>query len=142
MTAVAPPFQAAMVPSSVTKMNFAAVLPGKAKPAVPLATTPVGAECWLTPEGTGIVTLSAFVPAPLYTVAKPVPLSEIHHGLPALRVNPHELTSWVSCPFVGFVPTFGMLETKSVLVYCWANTADRTNTDNSESATSNLHFFL
>ena len=47
MTAEAPPFHAAMVPSSVTKINFAAVLPGRAKSLVPLATTPVGEECWL-----------------------------------------------------------------------------------------------
>src|ERR1700719_3256333 len=88
ITAVAPPFQAAITPCSVTKINFAAVLPGKGKSAVPLATTPVGAPRSLTPGGAGIETVRALFPTPLYTVAKPEPLSEIHNGPEALRVKP------------------------------------------------------
>src|SRR5574342_1048123 len=89
MVAVAPPFQAAMTPCSVTKINFAAVLPGRGKSAVPLATTPVGPDGGFPPGGTGMVTIVArfLLPTPLYKVARPVPLSEIHQVLPALRVK-------------------------------------------------------
>src|SRR5579864_3895086 len=94
MTAAFPPFQAAMTPCSVTKMNFAAVLPGKAKSVVPLATIPVGLEGGLAPGGTGMVTMSpCLFPAPLNKVARPVWLFDNHHVLVALRVKPHGLMS-------------------------------------------------
>src|SRR5204862_6604583 len=79
-----PPLQAAMVPSSVTKIKRA-----PPKSGLPLKTIPVGVAA---PVG-GIVTVNAsFCPAPLYSVETPVPLSATHHGLVELDVRPHGLT--------------------------------------------------
>src|SRR5258706_8147155 len=90
-----------IVPSSVAKIKGAAPDPmafETTKPAVPLKTTPVGAAvvpAGLSPGG-GIVTTSGVaggkgVPAPLYSVDTPVPLSEIQNGEGALCTIPQAL---------------------------------------------------
>src|SRR3954454_19143782 len=93
--ATAPANRAAIVPSSVEKMNRA---PPKLD--VPLKTRPVGAE-GDGPVGFGIVTTKGAPtgngwPAPLYSVETPVPLSDTHHGLVGVRVNPQGLTRFGS----------------------------------------------
>src|SRR5437867_2518373 len=84
-----------MVPSSVAKMNRAGLPFGRTKSALPLKTVPVGVAS--VPEGAffggGIVTvpvplIGTIAPAPVYSVEKPVPLSETHHGLVLLRLSP------------------------------------------------------
>src|SRR6266536_1785800 len=107
-TALIPPDQPEMVPSSVTKMKRAAP---KSEP--PLKTIPVGADGGTPPTGGGTVTTSAsFWPAPLYSVETPVPLSATHQGLVALRARPHGLTRFGSV--TGASP--GISETRLV---CW-----------------------
>src|ERR1041384_266946 len=91
-TALVPALQPEIVPSSVTKMKRS-----PKKSALPLKTVPVGAEGGVPPGGTGMVTTNGTIaPAPLYSVATPVPLSATHHGLVALRASPQGLTRWGS----------------------------------------------
>src|SRR5436309_11862456 len=100
-------FQPEIVPSSVLKMKRAAPdtpFLETTKPLVPLKTTPVGAATVPSglPLGGGIVTTSGApggkgVPAPLYSVMTPVPLSAIQKGVVGPCTMPHELTklgSW------------------------------------------------
>src|SRR3954449_9989575 len=93
--ATVPAIRAAIVPSSVEKMNRA-----PPKLGVPLKTRPVGAD-GNGPVGFGIVTTKGAPtgkgwPALLYNVETPVPLSDTHHGLVGVRVNPQELTRFGS----------------------------------------------
>src|ERR1700739_833549 len=112
-----------MVPSSVTKMNAAAVFgsPGlRSKSGLPLNTTPVGAatkQCGgaflavqgKVPFGPGIVTTNDLAaPVPSYNVETPALLSPIHQGLVVLRASPHEFRRLLSVcaagmPELGFV---------------------------------------
>src|SRR5256885_2579042 len=93
-----PGLQPEMVPSSVEKMNAAtpeAVPLDTVKPVPPLNTMPLGVEMVPAgePAGAGTVTTSGVIaPAPLYSVDRPVPLSEIHHGPVALGIRPQALT--------------------------------------------------
>src|SRR6476619_4023003 len=88
------PFQAAIWPSSVAKMNRPATSPVPASTlkslALPLKTTPVG--------GPGTVTTSpSLAPVlPLYSVDLLVPLSLTHHGDVELATMPQPFTRSVS----------------------------------------------
>ena len=88
------PLNPEMVPSSPAKMKRAGLVPTPlvtTKPVPPLRTWPVGAPCW--PIAPGTVTTMGMVPVPtLYSVERPVPVSEIHHGDVALRDTPQALT--------------------------------------------------
>ena len=82
---------------------------------VPLKTIPVGVEVVPAglPVGGGIVTTSAcLVPAPLYKVERPVPLSLTHHGLFELAARPQGLTRSLSITAAGTAPS----ETRLVCV--------------------------
>src|SRR5258708_26324418 len=96
----------AIVPSSVLKMNGAtpdfvpvAVVSETTKPDVPLKTTPVGAAtvpAALAPGG-GIVTTSGAaggkgIPAPVYSVEKPLPFSEMQNRAGWLWTLPQAFT--------------------------------------------------
>src|ERR1700751_453314 len=103
MVAVVPPFQACRVPSSVTKRNAAGLPFGRLNPLVTLKIWPVGVPVGLmlgSPEGM-VTTSGPFVgggkggPLPLYSVAKPMPLSGTHHGVAVPREMPHALTRGV-----------------------------------------------
>src|SRR5260221_6485812 len=107
-----------IVPSSVLKMNRATpdVVPLETtKPVVPLKTTPVGAAvvpAGLPPGGGTVTTSGIGVPAPLYSVEKPVPLSEIQNGEVGLCTIPQGLTRCGSVTLA----TPGKSDTKLV---CW-----------------------
>src|SRR6266567_9285635 len=96
IAATAPPFQPEIVPSSVAKMNDAALPFANLKTlAVPFRTWPVGRPN--DPAGDaapgGMVTTVAFtVPAPLYKVDVPVRWFETQNGLVALKEIPHGST--------------------------------------------------
>ena len=96
-----------IVPSSLAKMKRAGPVPAPlftTKPVPPLKTTPVGALCW--PIAPGTVTISGMVPPPtLYTVERPFPLSEIHHGDIGLETSPQALTRLVSTRSAGTDPS-------------------------------------
>src|SRR5664280_3742597 len=84
-----------MVPSSPAKRKCAGV-PRILKSVVPLKTCPVGVPV-STPFPEGMVTTSACgVPAALYRVESPVPLSEIHQGPVGLKDIPQALTRLAS----------------------------------------------
>src|SRR5512133_1354473 len=94
-------FHPEMVPSSVAKMNRAAPFGtpvaaffGTTNPVVPLATCPVGVAASLLPGGGAMVTTNpCFMPAALYSVVLPVPLSLTQIGLVAVCDMPHAFTS-------------------------------------------------
>src|SRR5271170_1547402 len=89
-------FQPAMAPSSVAKRKEEAKPPGRMKSVgtllkiVPVG-VPVG-KVLLLGSALGMVTMREFLtPAPLKSVLRPVPLSEIHQGLLELRERPQGL---------------------------------------------------
>ena len=104
-----------IVPSSVAKMKEA--LP-ECPPwetvkseAVELKTIPVGAAGPAAPAGGGMATTRpSFVPAPLYSVERPLPLSETQKGLVDEATIPHGFTRFRST----LAARPGMSETKSV----------------------------
>src|SRR5258708_11928251 len=85
-------FHPTMVPSSVEKMNDAG-MPGAAlKDEVPLNIAPVGAPPVLA-VGVAMATINALAtPLPLYSVDKPVLLSDTQNGLVGEATNPHGFT--------------------------------------------------
>src|SRR6476646_4601716 len=90
------PLNAESVPSSLEKMNRAALgapTPlSTTKPEPPLKTTPVGLPCAPPAPGTvKVVTIDAV--ATLYKVVLPVPLSENHQGVVGPESSPHALTT-------------------------------------------------
>src|SRR5438128_1561162 len=102
-TTMGAPLNPEIVPSSLAKMKRAGLgLPVPplltTKPAPPLNTMPVGA-LWL-PPAPGTVKIAGMAPVPtLYSVERPVPLSEIHHGDVGLDASPQAFTrlaSWWS----------------------------------------------
>src|SRR5882757_7400561 len=89
-------FHPAIAPSRVAKRKLEARPPGRTKSVgtllkmVPVG-VPVG-KVLLLGSALGMVTIREFLtPAPLKSVLRPVPLSEIHHGLPELRESPQGL---------------------------------------------------
>src|ERR1700733_15367611 len=120
-------FHPTMAPSSVEKRNAAAGPPGRMKSVgLPLAIVPVGVpvgKVLLFGSALGMVTIREFfTPAPLKSVLRPVPLSEIHQGLEELRESPQGLTSVGSV--TGATPE--VLATRLTCVYCaWAQAAER-----------------
>src|SRR3954468_10483665 len=81
-----PPRQARVAPSALENRSGAlAPLTGKLEVVV-LATSPVG-----PPATVGLIASAA--PVGVCTVARSVPLSEIHHGEVALASSPHAFTT-------------------------------------------------
>src|SRR5205823_10635989 len=101
-------FHPAMVPSSVAKRKTARMPGASVKSTVGLNTWPVGADGGIPPAAGGTVTTIGLptgkgLPAPLYTVTTPVPLSETQNGPPmGLNEIPQGLTRfgsrWFACP--------------------------------------------
>src|SRR5881628_2026120 len=89
-----PPLNAEIVPSSLSKIKRAGLVPPllvTTKPVPPLKTSPVGLPC--APPAPGTVKTCGIVPAAtLYSVDLPVPLSAIHQGDVGLAANPQALT--------------------------------------------------
>src|SRR6185503_4033964 len=87
-----------IVPSSLAKMKRAGLVPAPlvtTKLVPPLNTRPVGALC--PPPVPGTTKTAGMVAVPtLYSVERPVPLSEIHHGDVALDTSPHAFTRFES----------------------------------------------
>lgn len=99
-----PGFQPEIVPSSVTNRKRAGFPGAREKLVPPLNKVPVGVPVLLTLGFAGgmVTTSDSVAPVPSYSVERPVPLSEIHHGLPELLNRPHGLTRLMSV-FV-FIP--------------------------------------
>src|ERR1700737_2918546 len=98
ITAAVPPFQPEIVPSSVANRKTAGLPLGSANSCVPLKIVPVGVPWLPGPALAGgiVTTRPCGTPAPLSNVASPVPLSDTHHGDPALRESPHGFTRFAS----------------------------------------------
>src|SRR3974390_3806796 len=92
MTAVAPPFQPVMVPSSAEKMKLALVPLGSRKAVPALKTWPVGVP-FLPPAPGTVTTRGVIAPEPLYRVDVPVPVFELQKGLVPLMGTPQGLTT-------------------------------------------------
>src|SRR5690349_17866257 len=131
-----------MVPSCVANKNIATpdLTPFETEneavglPMVILKTVPVGVPV-AAPLGAGGITTRSpcFLPAPLYKVDSPVPLSLTQNGLPlSERVNPQPLIKSESEALV----------TRSVRWYCAFVTAGRTNIENAEAASKLRHFIV
>src|ERR1017187_1793138 len=89
-SALVPPLHPSMLPSSDAKRNTSPL-----NELVPLNTCPV------IGSAPGIETTSAcFTPAPLYSVASPVPLSDTQNGLPPLSEIPQGLIRSASVTLV------------------------------------------
>src|SRR5277367_4100485 len=89
-------FHPAIAPSRVAKRKLEAKPPGRTKSVgTLLKIVPVGVpagKVLLLGSTLGMVTIREFLtPAPLKRVLRPVPLSEIHQGLPELRESPQGL---------------------------------------------------
>src|SRR5579883_246900 len=110
--AVAPPFQAVMVPSSPSKINEALLPLARMKPLVLLNTCPVGLD-GVGPFGAdAIVTTSGvIVPEPLYNVETPLPAFDTQKGLVVEIERPHGSTKLASV--TSAIP--GISETR----LCW-----------------------
>src|SRR2546427_678230 len=101
------PLNPEIVPSSAAKIKRAGLVPAllvTTKPVPPLNTTPVGVPCW--PPAPGTVNTAWMAPLPtLYSVERPVPLSEIHHGDVGLETSPQALTRLGSTRAAGTAPS-------------------------------------
>src|SRR5882762_6118047 len=102
------PLNAEIVPSSLAKMNRAAL--GEptplftTKPVPPLKTSPVGLPC--APPAPGTVKIAGIAPlATLYNVDLPVPLSAIHQGVVGPETRPQALTRLESVLAAGTKPS-------------------------------------
>src|SRR5262249_32820060 len=102
------PLNAESVPSSLEKMNRAAL--GEptplftTKPAPPLQTMPVGLPCAPPAPGTVNTAWTALVPT-LNSVDLPVPLSEIHQGVVGPATSPQAFTRLGSVWSAGIAPS-------------------------------------
>src|ERR1700687_3483201 len=107
--AAIPDVHAAIVPSSVANMKCE---PPKS-PELPLNTCPVGAEGGTPRVGGGTVTTNGIMlPAPLYSVATPVWLSDTQNGEVGANDTPHGLTKFGSV----VTATPGISDTRLVCV--------------------------
>src|SRR5919204_3493981 len=77
--------QARILPSSLAKMNRAAVPLTRKSVDDPLKTTPVGPPSTVTVSG-------IFTPAAVYRVDLSVPLSDTHQGVVGPATSPHAFT--------------------------------------------------